>query len=99
MSKKGISAADKRTIIQTYFHETRTFYLQRELERISSKELKMKPEVMLEILEQLVDDGLIRKERIGHIIMNCNDHCKLTQIRYPKYFLVLNVFFMIACSN
>lgn len=65
MSKRGVSAADKRTNIQTYLHMTKTFYLQRELEKVSSKELKMKPEVMVEVLEQLVEDGLVRKEKIG----------------------------------
>lgn len=68
MSKRGVSAADKRTNIQTYLHTTKAFYLQRELEKISSKELKMKPEVMVEVLEQLVEDGLVRKEKIGRFI-------------------------------
>lgn len=65
MSKKGVSAAEKRALLQDYFHTTKTFHQARDLERIAQKTLHMKPEVMLEVLEQLVEDGLVRKEKVG----------------------------------
>lgn len=65
MSKKGISAAEKRNILQNYFHTSKTFHHTKELEKVSQRVLNMKPEVMIEVLEQLVDDGLVHKEKVG----------------------------------
>lgn len=83
MSKRGVSAAEKRANLQSYFHQHKTFFLQKELEKGCAKELKMKPEVVIEVLEQLVDDGLVRKEKIGR--------ASVSRSIPPKHVMVLTV--------
>ena len=65
MTRSAVSQAAGREVLQNHFHTTKTFYQARQLESLSQRTLHMRPEVMLELLEQLVDEGLVRKEKIG----------------------------------
>lgn len=59
---------EKRSKLEAFFHDSRTFYLQNEVEKLAPKETKMRPDAVLETLKDLVDDGLVKKEKIGRRI-------------------------------
>ncbi|GAO52270.1 meiotic nuclear division protein 1 [Saitoella complicata NRRL Y-17804] len=65
MSKKGLSAAEKATRMQEIFHESQEFYQYKEIEKIASNKKKIVAMTVKEVLQGLVDDGLVKSEKIG----------------------------------
>ncbi|KAK3830010.1 MAG: meiotic nuclear divisions 1 [Linnemannia gamsii] len=65
MSRKGVSAAEKRTRLLDYFHETLTFHKLQELEKSVPKEKGIIQQAVKDVLQSLVDDGLVTVEKIG----------------------------------
>lgn len=62
---KGISESEKRSRIIQYFHESASFYLLKELEKSLHREKGIKPDVVKELLDGLVADGLVQADKIG----------------------------------
>ncbi|XP_065077606.1 meiotic nuclear division protein 1 homolog [Ochlerotatus camptorhynchus] len=63
--KKGISADEKKSLLMEIFHETKEFYQLKDLEKIAAKEKGLKEQVVKEILQALVDEGLVQSDKIG----------------------------------
>ncbi|KAI8596312.1 meiotic nuclear division protein 1 [Dissophora ornata] len=65
MSRKGLSAADKRTKLLELFHESGTFHKLQELEKSAPKQKGIVQQSVKDVLQSLVDDGLVTVEKIG----------------------------------
>ncbi|KAG0253056.1 Meiotic nuclear division protein 1, partial [Actinomortierella ambigua] len=65
MSKKGLSIAEKRTKMLEIFHESGTFYKLQELEKIAPKQKGIVQQSVKDVLQSLVDDGLVVVEKVG----------------------------------
>ncbi|CAG8478850.1 9063_t:CDS:2 [Acaulospora morrowiae] len=65
MSKKGLSAAEKRKRLEELFHETKDFYQLKELERIAPKQKGIVMQSVKDILQELVNDNLVAQDKIG----------------------------------
>ncbi|KAF9217533.1 hypothetical protein CPC16_007788 [Podila verticillata] len=64
-SRKGLSAADKRTKLLELFHESGTFHKLQELEKTAPKLKGIVQQSVKDVLQSLVDDGLVTVEKIG----------------------------------
>lgn len=66
MSKrKGVSLDEKRTRMLQIFYEKREFFTLKEIEKIASKEKGIVLQSVKDVLQALVDDGLVRSDKIG----------------------------------
>ncbi|KAI8052968.1 meiotic nuclear division protein 1 [Syncephalis plumigaleata] len=66
MSKKrGVSAEEKRQRMQDYFHETSDVFQLKELEKILPKVKGIVAQSVKDVLQELVNDGLVHCEKIG----------------------------------
>ncbi|XP_076645643.1 meiotic nuclear division protein 1 homolog [Halictus rubicundus] len=66
MSKrKGVSLDEKRARMLQIFYEKKEFFTLKELEKIAPKEKGIVAQSVKDILQALVDDGLVRSEKIG----------------------------------
>lgn len=66
MSKKrGLSLEEKRTRMLELFREKKQCYQLKELEKIASKEKGITSMSVKDVLQSLVDDGLVDSDRIG----------------------------------
>ncbi|KAI9273894.1 meiotic nuclear division protein 1 [Helicostylum pulchrum] len=64
MSRKGVSADEKRKRIESIFHETGEFYQLKDIEKLGPKRGVVSQSVK-EVLTSLVDDGLVTMDKIG----------------------------------
>ncbi|XP_043578768.1 meiotic nuclear division protein 1 homolog isoform X2 [Bombus pyrosoma] len=66
MSKrKGVSFEEKRMRLLHLFYEKKEFFTLKELEKIAAKEKGIVAQAVKDVLQTLVDDDLIRSEKIG----------------------------------
>uniref|UniRef100_A0A1B6M0L2 Meiotic nuclear division protein 1 homolog n=1 Tax=Graphocephala atropunctata TaxID=36148 RepID=A0A1B6M0L2_9HEMI len=66
MSKrKGVSADEKRTRMLSLFYEKKEFFSLKELEKIAPKEKGIIAQSVKEVVQNLVDDGLVDTDKIG----------------------------------
>ncbi|GLV34459.1 hypothetical protein CBL_09707 [Carabus blaptoides fortunei] len=66
MSKrKGVSAEEKRTRMLQLFYEKKEFFQLKELEKIAPKEKGIIAQSVKEVIQCLVDDGLVDTDKIG----------------------------------
>lgn len=66
MSKrKGVSFEEKRIRLLQLFYERKEFFTLKELEKIAAKEKGIVTQAVKDVLQTLVDDGLVRSEKIG----------------------------------
>ncbi|XP_011646948.1 meiotic nuclear division protein 1 homolog [Pogonomyrmex barbatus] len=66
MSKKrGVSLDEKRTRMMQIFYEKKEFFTLKELENIGPREKGITVQTVKDVLQALVDDGLVRSEKIG----------------------------------
>ncbi|XP_047272203.1 meiotic nuclear division protein 1 homolog isoform X3 [Homo sapiens] len=63
--KKGLSAEEKRTRMMEIFSETKDVFQLKDLEKIAPKEKGITAMSVKEVLQSLVDDGMVDCERIG----------------------------------
>uniref|UniRef100_A0A2K5BXI4 Mnd1 HTH domain-containing protein n=1 Tax=Aotus nancymaae TaxID=37293 RepID=A0A2K5BXI4_AOTNA len=63
--KKGLSAEEKRTCMMEMFFETKDIFQLKDLEKIAPKEKGITSMSVKEVLQSLVDDGMVDCERIG----------------------------------
>ncbi|XP_035724115.1 meiotic nuclear division protein 1 homolog [Vespa mandarinia] len=66
MSKrKGLTLDEKRARMLQIFYERREFFTLKELEKIAPKEKGIVAQTVKDVLQTLVDDGLVRSDKIG----------------------------------
>ena len=66
MSKrKGVSADEKRTRMLDLLYERQDFFQLKELERLGPKEKGVVSQSVKEVIQALVDDGLVDTDKIG----------------------------------
>lgn len=63
--KKGVSAEEKRTRMLDIFYEKKEVFQLKELEKIAPKEKGIVAQSVKDVLQSLVDDGLVDSEKIG----------------------------------
>lgn len=63
--KKGISADEKRSLVLEIFHDTKEFFQLKDVEKIAVKDKGLKEQVVKDILQALVDEGLVESDKIG----------------------------------
>ncbi|PRQ75144.1 Meiotic nuclear division protein 1 [Rhodotorula toruloides] len=64
-SKKGLSLEEKRSRMLDLFRETKEFYKLQELEKLAPKTKGITSMSVKEVLQSLVDDSLVKFEKIG----------------------------------
>ncbi|CAO3671708.1 unnamed protein product [Rhizopus stolonifer] len=64
MSRKGVSADEKRKRIQKIFHESGEFFQLKDIEKLGTKRGVVSQSVK-DVLMSLVDDGLVTMDKIG----------------------------------
>lgn len=66
MSKrKGLTLEEKRARMLQIFYDRREFFTLKELEKIAPKEKGIVAQTVKDVLQTLVDDGLVRTDKIG----------------------------------
>ncbi|KZS98194.1 meiotic nuclear division protein 1 [Sistotremastrum niveocremeum HHB9708] len=65
MAPRGLSVEEKRVKLLEIFHETKDFYQLKELEKLGPKMKGIVSQTVKEILQSLVDDGLVQSDKIG----------------------------------
>lgn len=65
MTKKRTTAEEKRQLLLALFKETEDVYQLKELEKVASKEKGLALNVVKDVLQQLVDDGLVESGKVG----------------------------------
>ncbi|QRV96557.1 meiotic nuclear division-like protein [Ceratobasidium sp. AG-Ba] len=65
MAPRGLSADEKRVKLVEIFHETRDFYQLKELEKLGPKMKGIVSQSVKEVLQSLVDDGIVQSDKIG----------------------------------
>ncbi|XP_062055448.1 meiotic nuclear division protein 1 homolog isoform X3 [Lepus europaeus] len=63
--KKGLSAEEKRTRMMEIFFETKDVFQLKDMEKIAPKEKGITAMSVKDVLQSLVDDGMVDCERIG----------------------------------
>uniref|UniRef100_A0A8D0DG50 Meiotic nuclear division protein 1 homolog n=1 Tax=Salvator merianae TaxID=96440 RepID=A0A8D0DG50_SALMN len=63
--KKGLSVEEKRTRMMEIFFETKDVFQLKDVEKIAPKEKGITAMSVKEVLQSLVDDGMVDTERIG----------------------------------
>ncbi|XP_078005175.1 meiotic nuclear division protein 1 homolog isoform X5 [Phascolarctos cinereus] len=63
--KKGLSAEEKRTRMMEIFFETKDVFQLKDMEKIAPREKGITAMSVKEVLQSLVDDGMVDSERIG----------------------------------
>ncbi|KAJ7703198.1 meiotic nuclear division protein 1 [Mycena rosella] len=62
---RGLSAEEKRVKLLEIFHESKDFYQLKELEKLGPKLKGIVSQSVKEVLQSLVDDGLVQADKIG----------------------------------
>ncbi|KAH0589467.1 hypothetical protein H2248_005214 [Termitomyces sp. 'cryptogamus'] len=65
MAPRGLSVEEKRVRLLEIFHETKDFYQLKELEKLGPKMKGIVSQSVKEILQSLIDDGLVQGDKIG----------------------------------
>lgn len=66
MSKrKGVPLDEKKSRLLQIFYEKREFFTLKELEKIAPKEKGIVVQSVKDVLQNLVDDGLVHSDKIG----------------------------------
>ncbi|KAI4456930.1 meiotic nuclear division protein 1 [Holotrichia oblita] len=85
MSKrKGVSAEEKRTRMLQLFYEKKEFFQLKDLEKIAPKEKGIIVNSVKEVLQSLVDDGLVDTDKIGTSVYFWSFPSKATNNRKRK---------------
>ncbi|KAJ7462307.1 meiotic nuclear division protein 1 [Mycena galericulata] len=65
MAPRGLSAEEKRVKLLEIFHESKDFFQLKELEKLGPKLKGIVSQSVKEVLQSLVDDGLVQGDKIG----------------------------------
>jgi len=63
--RKGLSLEEKRTKMLEIFHERKEFFQLKELEKLGPKEKGVIAQAVKDVVQSLVDDGLVDTDKIG----------------------------------
>ncbi len=63
--RRGLSAEEKRTRMLDLFYQKKDFFLLKELERIAPKEKGIVSQSVKDVVQSLVDDGMVDTDKIG----------------------------------
>lgn len=63
--RKGVTLDEKRARMLQIFYEKKEFFTLKELEKVAPKEKGIVVQSVKDVLQALVDDGLVRTEKIG----------------------------------
>lgn len=66
--KKGVSAEEKRIRMLDIFYEKKDVFQLKELEKIAPKEKGIVSQSVKDVVQSLVDDGLVDTEKIGTMV-------------------------------
>ncbi|KHJ81211.1 Mnd1 family protein, partial [Oesophagostomum dentatum] len=66
--RKGLSLEEKRAKILELFYESQEFFQMKELEKIAPKKKGVISQSVKEVVQSLVDDGLVECEKIGTFV-------------------------------
>lgn len=69
MSKKKLTADEKKTLLVKFFNDKKEFFSLKELEKVVPKEVGINEKQVKDILQQVLDDGLVDTEKIGTIVV------------------------------
>lgn len=82
MAKKGLSNDEKRAKLLEFFTREHNFYNIKEVESLGSKFVGTHPMQMKELLQQLIDDDLVRSEKCGvTTVYWCFEYDKLKKMK------------------
>ncbi|KDQ57633.1 hypothetical protein JAAARDRAFT_130220, partial [Jaapia argillacea MUCL 33604] len=62
---RGLSADEKRVKLLEIFHESKDFFQLKELEKLGPKLKGIVSQTVKEVLQSLVDDGLVSSDKVG----------------------------------
>ncbi|CAG0897536.1 unnamed protein product [Cyprideis torosa] len=65
MSKRGLSLEEKRTRMLSIFHDSKDVFTLKDIERIAPKEKGITSQSVKDVLQSLVDDGMVISDLIG----------------------------------
>jgi Fe2+ or Zn2+ uptake regulation protein len=65
MKKKSVSLAEKKTRMLDLFYESKEFFTLKDLEKIAPKEKGITANTVKDVLQVLVDEGLVDTDKIG----------------------------------
>ncbi|KAF8161080.1 meiotic nuclear division protein 1 [Crassisporium funariophilum] len=65
MAPRGLSGEEKRVKLLEIFHESRDFFQLKELEKLGPKLKGIVSQTVKDVLQSLVDDGLVQADKIG----------------------------------
>jgi len=65
MAPRGLSAEEKRVKLVEILHETKDFFQLKELEKLGPKMKGIVSQSVKEVVQSLVDDGLVQFDKIG----------------------------------
>uniref|UniRef100_A0A336L506 Meiotic nuclear division protein 1 homolog n=1 Tax=Culicoides sonorensis TaxID=179676 RepID=A0A336L506_CULSO len=69
MSKRKLTAEDKKTALLDYFHETRDVFQLKELEKMAPRATGIPQQAIKDILQKLMDDGLVDTCKVGSSVL------------------------------
>lgn len=69
MSKRKLSLDDKKSALLDYFHETGEVFQLKELEKTAPRSTGIAAQVIKDILQKLLDDGLVDTCKIGSSVI------------------------------
>ncbi|XP_791291.2 meiotic nuclear division protein 1 homolog isoform X1 [Strongylocentrotus purpuratus] len=82
--KRGLSLDEKRQRMQEIFFEKKGVFQLKEIEKIAPKEKGITPMAVKDVLQSLVDDGLVDSDRIGTSNYYWAFPSKASQVRKRK---------------
>eukprot|EP00889_Picochlorum_renovo_P006095 jgi/Picre1/33125/NNA_008451.t1 len=62
--KRGMSLEEKRTVIQSIFHDSKSVFVLKDIEKMAVKKGVVAQSVK-DVLQSLVDDDLVHQDKIG----------------------------------
>ncbi|XP_050687785.1 meiotic nuclear division protein 1 homolog [Eriocheir sinensis] len=82
--RKGLSHEEKRQKMMELFYERKDFFQLRELEKLGPKEKGVISQAVKDVVQSLVDDGMVDTEKIGTSVYFWAFPSKATNIRKRK---------------
>ncbi|PAV79170.1 hypothetical protein WR25_24176 isoform B [Diploscapter pachys] len=82
--KKGLSLDEKRSKMLELFYESKEFFQMKELEKIAPKQKGVIAQSVKDVVQSLVDDGLVECEKIGTFVCYWAFPSRALQLRKRK---------------
>lgn len=66
MTKRRLTADDKKSLMVKFLQDRKEFFTLKELEKVVPKETGMNEKMIKDVLQQVLDDGLVDSEKVGN---------------------------------